>query len=223
MTTNLSAPYKALRSPLPPGWELTVGCDTGTYMSAVFEAIPPGDSPAAIAIAEFPNYRYVGHEIELLGLSTPEWARHVYLAFRYFCPRIERCKAWADANTQFRAELAHYGLDLRPNLRGPELRVEIAREYLQAASPCRHFLAPWLTILPYEIEHAHWPEDTTTAGRFMRVKHHDHTLDGMEHALSRRPRGKFIEPTKQRSFLEQQFEQHRHSMPIARDPHLGRL
>ena len=215
-------PYFALR-PLPDDWDLVVGADTGTYMSAVFVAIPPGDSPAAVAIAEFPNYRYVATAIELLGLSTPEWARQVYRAFRYFRPRTERCKAWADPNTQFRAELAHYGLDLRPNFRGPELRVEIAREYMQAHDPERVSLAPWLSVLPYEIEHAKWPEDTTSAGKFTRLKHHDHTLDCFEHALSRRPRGKTILRERKQSFLDKMLQQYGRPRESQGDPHLGTL
>lgn len=213
-------PYQALRS-LPDDWDLVVGADTGTYMSAVFVAIPPGDSPAAVVIAEFPNYRYVATAIELLGLSTPEWARDVYRAFRYFRPTVERLKAWADPNTQFRAELAHYGLDLRANFRGPELRVEIAREYMQAKDPVRIGLAPWLSVLPYELEHAKWPEDTTSAGKFMRLKHHDHTLDCFEHALSRRPRGKHMLKEQKRSFLEQQLAMYKRTPDTYADLHLG--
>lgn len=216
-------PYKALRGPLPDDWDILVGADTGTYMSAVFVGIPPGDSPMAAVLADFPNYRYVGHEIELLGMSTPEWARQVYACWKYFRPGKETCSAWADPNTQFRAELQHYGIHLRPNFRGPELRVEIAREYMMAKDPERVSFAPWLQVLPYEIEHAKWPEDTTSAGKFMRLKHHDHTLDGFEHCLSRRPRGKHILREEQKSFLDQYLDANRIPTPKVRDPHLGAL
>lgn len=216
----MTEPYHVLR-PLPDDWDMIVGFDTGTYMSAVFAAIPPGDSPAAVVIYEQPNYRYVATAIELLGLSTPEWARTVHRAFRYFRPKIERCKGWADPNTQFRAELAHYGLDLRPNFRGPELRVEIAREYMQAKDPVRVSFAPWLSVLPYELEHAKWPEDTTAAGKFTRLKHHDHTLDCFEHALSRRPRGKTILREQKQTFLEQQLAMYGRTRERTSDVHLG--
>lgn len=212
----------SLRTPLPTDWELICGCDTGTYMAASFIAIPPGDSPSALVIEEFPNYRYVSHEIELLGMSIPEWARFVYRRFRAYRPGVERCKLWADPNTQFRAELRHYKLDLLPNHRGDALRVEVAREYMMAKDPQRLFLAPWLEVLPYEIEAAKWPDDTTSAGKFMRIKHHDHLLDTVEHALSRRPRSAALIEEKKLSFLEQQFRQHRQQMPRHADIHLGR-
>lgn len=217
-----SEPYRALK-PLPDGWDLVVGVDTGTYMSAVFTAIPPGDVAQLIPIFEAPNYRYVTTEIELLGETVPEWARRVYSAFKYFCPGKERCKAWADPNTQFRAELAHYGLDLRPNYRGPELRVEIAREYLNAKEPQRVFLSPWLTVLPYEIENAKWPEETTASGKFMRLKRNDHSLDCFEHTASRRPRGRQIRKDKPPSFLQQHLAAHRWPGLNLADPHVGRI
>ena len=215
-------PWRVLK-PLANGWDLIVGVDTGTYMSAVFTAIPPGDIAQACFIAEFPNYRYVATEIELLGESTPEWARRVYAAYKYFCPGKERCKAWADPNTQFRAELAHYGLDLRPNHRGPELRVEIAREYFNAKDAPRIFMAPWLSVLPYELENAKWPEEVTASGKFMRIKRNDHTLDPAEHCLSRRPRGRTIRSERQPTFKEQHLAQHRWPNLQRADPHLGSL
>lgn len=216
-------PYLALKSPLPDDWELFVGVDTGTYMSAAFVGIPPGDVPTAVVLAEFPNYRYVSHELELLGYSTPEWAKQVVAAFHYFRPRTEVCQAWADPNTQFRAELLHYGLHLRPNAKGPELRVEITREYF-AANPPRIHLMPWLRILPYELEFAKWPDEATSAGKYMRLKKHDHTLDCVEHCLSRRPQPNASRASRKKSFLEQQLEQHRrHDIEYHHDPHLGSL
>ena len=231
-TVDREAPWKTLR-PLPDDWSLIVGADTGTYMSAVFVAIPPGDEPQAIVLAEFPNYRYVAHEIELLGFSVPEWARQVMAAYRHLQPASSRCHAWADPNTQFRAELLHYGIHLRPNQRKLELRVEIAREYMQSVIPAipgvreaqpRLLLMPWLEILPYELEHAKWPEGTTGAGKFERIKEHDHTLDPLEHALSRRPRSKAILRRGKRSFLDRHLDTYKDPTRGAQgDPHLGLL
>lgn len=214
----------ALKVPLPPGWDLIGGADTGTYMSATFTVIPPGDDPIAIVIEEFPNYRYISHEIELLDMSTPEWARNVYRRFRRYKPDEETCGLWADPNTQFRAELRRYKLSLRSNKKKPEYRVSVAREYMQAQNPMRLWFAPWLVILPYEIEHAKWPEETTGAGSFMRIKKFDHTLDTMEHALSRRPRSRSLAGTRQLSFLEQHLAQFANRLtPVVGDPHLGVL
>jgi hypothetical protein len=217
--------WKALRSPLPDDWSLIVGADTGTYMNVAFVGIPPGDEAVAVILAEFPNYRYVAHEIELHGQSVPEWARWVMRGFHHLQPRRERCSAWADPNTQFKAELAHYGIDLRANHRKLELRVEITREYVQSVTPSgvsRFLVAPWLEIIPYEMEHAKWPDGTTGAGKFERLKEHDHGLDCVEHALSRRPRSKEIFRSGKKSFLQQHLDAHRMAISSG-DPHLGPL
>jgi hypothetical protein len=135
--------------------------------------------------------------------------------------------AWADPNTQFRTELRNYHIDLRPNTRKLELRTEVTREYMGAKTPQgnpRCILAPWLEILPYELEMAKWPDGTTGAGKFERVKEHDHTLDCLEHAASRRPRTKLVDGRRKKSFLEAHMDTHR--LPGARgghDPHLGSL
>jgi hypothetical protein len=223
---SLPCEWKQLR-PLPDGWKVECGVDTGTYMSAVICAIPPGDEQQIIALAEFPNYRYVAHEIELLGLTIPEWSRWVMRGFHHFQPRTTRMHAWADPNTQFRTELRNYHIDLRPNTRKLELRTEVTREYMGAKTPQgnpRCILAPWLEILPYELEMAKWPDGTTGAGKFERVKEHDHTLDCLEHAASRRPRTKLVDGRRKKSFLEAHMDTHR--LPGARgghDPHLGSL
>lgn len=226
MKLDLPTPWKALK-PLPDGWAMIVGADTGTYMSAVLVAIPPGDEAQTVTLAEFPNYRYVAHEIELIGLSIPEWAKWVMQGFHHFMPRTERCSAWADPNTQFRSELKHYKIDLKSNTRKLELRTEISREYMGQMTPAgspRSLLAPWLEILPYEIEHAKWPDGTTGAGKFERIKEHDHSLDCYEHAHSRRPRSKSIFRSGKKSFLQQHLDAHRSVSNSQRgDPHLGSL
>ena len=210
-----------LRTPLPPDWDLIVACDTGTYMSAIIAAVCP-DPHSIFALEEFPNYRYVSNEIELLGLSVPEWARWVHAAYQRYRP-CTKVHLWADPNSQFKTELAHYNLHLQSNFRQLELRVEIAREYLQAQNPERCFLAPWLKILPYELEHAEWPDETTSAGKFVRIKRDDHTLDCFEHICSRRPRSKLLLREKKETFLQRYLREHRRESVTSGDPHLGRL
>lgn len=206
--------------PLPPSWGFLVGCDTGTYMSASFTVFPP-DSLDAFTIAEFPNYRYVGGEIELLGYSIPEWSREVLDAYRLFRPGATRLSAWCDENSQFKTELAHYGLMLRGNRRKLELRVEIAREYVQNH---RWRMAPWLSVLPYEMEHASWPDSTSSAGKYERDKTDDHTLDTLEHVLSRRPKHKAMVRAKNESFVDRFLRLNRRQDATSkRDPHLGAL
>lgn len=206
---------------LPAGWDLLCACDTGTYMSALFMGVCP-DPYGLLALEEFPNYRYVSNEIELLGMSVPEWARWVYKAHQRY-KQATKIHLWADPNSQFKTELAHYGLHLQSNFRGLELRVELAREYMQAKDPQLLFLAPWLKILPYELEHAEWPDETTSAGKFVRIKRDDHTLDCLEHCCSRRPRSKRLRPRKQESFLDRYLRENKSHIPKIADPHLGRL
>lgn len=209
-----------LRRPLPSGWQLLAGIDTGTYMSATFTLFPP-DDVFAFVVYEAPNYRYVGGEIELLGDSIPEWSRAVVDEYHRYAPGVTRLKAWADQNSQFKTELSHYNITLLSNLRKLELRVEITREYVRNR---RVLLAPWLKVLPYELEHAAWPDDTTSAGRFERVKSDDHTLDTLEHVLSRRPRHASMTASRGESFVERHLREHqwRDVTPVV-DPHLGRL
>lgn len=220
-----------LRGPLPHEWELLIGADTGTYMSAIAIAFRPRPY-AAFVLQEFPNYRYVANEPELLGLTLAQWAQQV----TDFAVKMRRrgnvdadgnprVKAWADPNTQFRTELQHYGLFLLPNNRKLELRVEIAREYQQAKPPNQLlYLAPWLKVLPYELEYAKWPEDHTTAGKYERIKQHDHTLDCYEHVVSRRPRTRTPLTKRKETFLERFRREHglQRRDSIA-DPHTGRL
>lgn len=213
--------FDDLARPLPNDHQLLVGFDTGTYMAAAFTLITP-DPYSAITIAEFPNYRYVGGEIELLGMSNPEWARAVHAAYNRLKPGSTKVHGWVDSNTQFKAELANYGLVLHGNNKQLELRVEIAREYINAHDPPRFYLAPWLSVLPYEMENAQWPDEATSAGRFVRLKHHDHTLDCVEHVLSRRPRTRLLNRERKESFLERFLRENRRADRKVGDPHLGR-
>jgi len=209
---------------VPSDWPIIVGFDTGTYMSCTFTTFCP-DPYSALVLAEFPNYRYVGGELELLDVSNSEWARTIIAAYSRLRPHTDRVTGWVDQNSQFKTELARYGLILRSNFRKLELRVEIAREYVLAHDPLRFYMAPWLTVLPYEMEYATWPDEHTTGGKFERLKQHDHTLDCVEHTLSRRPRTTRVSPKHQESFLERYLREHRRPDREIRswshDRHLG--
>jgi len=167
---------------LPAGWEVVGGADTGTYYTALLVAFSPeGD---AYVLEEFPNYSYVSGRPERdEGVTIPAWAGKVDAGTRGLGARSI---FWADANSQFKQELQAYGLTLLKEETPVETRTEITREYFQHG---KIWLAPWLTILPFELENAKWPEEATAAGKFSRVKDRDHTLDSLEHILSRRPRG----------------------------------
>lgn len=203
---------------LPPGWELILGVDTGTYMSAVFVGISP-EPWEAFALVEIPNYTYIAGEYELLGYSIPEWASLVVSTWRRLKP-YQKPHGWCDPNSQFKTELIHYGLILQGNQRGEELRTEIAREYFQQD---KIRLAPWLEILPYELENAQWPPQESASGKFRRLKEKDHTLDCLEHALSRRPRTKRLMRSEKPSFIEQHLARHASRKGRRSDVHLGSL
>lgn len=171
---------------IPDGWKVEGGADTGTYMSAGIVAFnPEGD---AFVLAEFPNYHYRSHQPELDPLtSIPQWAVGVQSAMSHF-----RCRnLWADKNSQFRAELRNYSINLLGSDAKLERRTEISRTYFQHK---KVWLAPWLRILPYEIENAQWPEEASLSGKFERIKKDDHTLDWLEHILARHPRGEYLRP-----------------------------
>ena len=110
---------------------------------------------------------------------------------------------WADANSQFKRELINYDLYLLPSKHTRETRTEVTREYFQHR---RIYLAPWLEILPFELENASWPDETTAAGRFERVKDRDHTLDWLEHVLSHRPFGRGLPAPRQAGRWADQFK-----------------
>lgn len=209
-----------LRRPLLPGWTLLAGGDTGTYMSATFVLFPP-DTFDAFVVYERPNYRYVGGEIELLGNSIPEWSRDVLTEYAKYVPGASKIDLWVDENSQFKTELANYNIRARGNKRKLELRVEISREYFNNR---RVWLAPWLSVLPWELEHAQWPDEASSAGKFERLKVNDHTLDGVEHVLSRRPKHKSMVAAKSETFVQRHLRlNRRQDIGPSHDPHLGRL
>lgn len=208
--------------PLPIGWKFYFAADTGTYMSGAFVAFPP-DSLDAYVLETFANYRYVGGVIELNGESIPEWSRRVIAAWKEYVPGKTKLKGLVDQNTQFKFELQHYDIHLHGNPVELELRVEITREYFANR---RIHLAPWLdSVLAYELEHAAWPDDTNSAGKFQRLKEQDHTLDCIEHVCSQRPRNKKLTQRKAESFLDRHLREHgwRDRLGSRVDPHLGRI
>lgn len=173
---------------LPGGWELVSGADTGTYYTALSVAFSPDGT--AFVLEEFPNYTYVSGEAERdESLAIPQWARSVAHRITQLGGRPN---LWADPNSQFKGELRNYGITLLPAKSPVETRSEIAREYFQHH---RIYLAPWLNVLPFELENASWPEEASLSGKFARVKDRDHTLDCLEHILARRPAGRTVETT----------------------------
>jgi hypothetical protein len=172
---------------LPSDWRVEIGADTGTYCAAVVVGISPEGE--AYVLDELTNYRYVANTAELdLDSSIVRWADGVK---RLAAIWQTRPMAWVDSNSQFKQECLHHGVHLLANKRGREVRTEAARQYFQHD---KIFLAPWLSMLPYEVESAQWPEMTTSAGRYERLKTNDHVLDCLEHVLSRHPRARLAPP-----------------------------
>ena len=168
---------------IPANWTILGGSDTGTNYSAILAAFDPNGN--AYVLDEFPNYRYVGGYIERdEQLSIPQWAQIV----KSRCRQLNANSVfWADPNTQFKGEFRNYGIHLLAAKGHPEQRTEVTREYFQHK---RIYLAPWVTVLPFELENAAWPEEASASGKFGRIKDRDHTLDCLEHVLARRPLGR---------------------------------
>jgi hypothetical protein len=182
---------------IPDGWTIVGGADTGTYYTALLVAFNPEGH--AYVLEEFPNYRYIAGTAERdEQLSIPRWARGVA---QRSLSLGGRPNFWADANSQFKGELRNYGVHLLPAKIPVEARTEITREYFEHQ---RIWLAPWLEILPFELENASWPEEASLSGKFARLKDRDHTLDCLEHILARRPFGRNIEPRKFTTWWESQ-------------------
>jgi len=168
---------------VPAHWEVVGGADTGTYHSALLVAFDPDGN--AYVLSEHPNYRYVAGSLERdESLTIPAWGRAIS---RTALGYGGRTTFWADSNSQFKGELRNYGVVLLPAKVPVETRTEITREYFEHR---RVFLAPWLDVLPFELENASWPEEATASGKFARIKDRDHTLDCLEHILARRPFGR---------------------------------
>jgi hypothetical protein len=169
---------------VPPDWKLEIGADTGTYCAAVLIGVSP--EGCAYVLDEVTNYRYVANTTELDSESSiVQWTQAVAaMAARWNTRPI----AWVDTNSQFKQECGHHGLHLLANKRGREARTEGARQYFQHQ---QIYLAPWLSMIPYELEYSQWPDRTSAAGKYERIKVNDHALDCLEHVLSRHPRGTY--------------------------------
>ena len=204
---------------IPSDWRVEVGADTGTYCAAVVVAFDPQGN--AYVLDEVVNYSY------LAGIPEVDPT----MSLMTFADDFKRCTAlhstrpvaWVDSNSQFKNEFAHHGVTLMANLRGGrsigagrEVRTEAARQYFQHNVI---WFAPWLKVLPYEIENALWPAKTNASGTFERLKANDHALDSMEHVLSRHPRGTIAKPMQMPELpgvMIPRRRRHAHG-----DPHLG--
>ena len=201
---------------IPNDWEIVAGADTGAYMSGVIGAIPPINEPPLYVLEEFPNYHYVGGQIELLGITVREWMALFGARLRHYS-QTETVFAWVDRNTTFVSEVGE-GLGFARNFIHLELRTEITREYF---AQDRIRLAPWLTVLPYELEYASWPDANTTAKRYCRKKVKDHTLDSLEHICSQRPISAGVQKNESRRLIDKLYAEgvrHNHGPT---DVHLG--
>ena len=170
---------------VPDDWRIEIGADTGTYCAAVVVGVAPNG--IAYVLDEVVNYSYLANTPELDPTSSiSTWADQL---IRTAALWKARPMAWVDSNSQFKQELLHHGVHLLPNKRGREVRTEAARQYFQHE---KIRLAPWLKVLPYELENARWPDHASASGKYERLKEHDHAVDCVEHVLSRHPRA----PTK---------------------------
>ena len=200
---------------IPEGWELVGGADTGSYYSSLLIAFSP--SGDAFVVEEFPNYRYVAGSAERdESLTIPNWAKTVSKRMQNLGGRSY---FWADKNSQFKSELSHYGLALLPAAAPVEARTEITREYFEKG---RIWLAPWLEVLPFELENAAWPEEASSSGKFARVKDRDHTLDCLEHVLARRPVGRGIQTKAERKRWMDTYAAQMGAKKSSGNAHLGK-
>lgn len=182
---------------VPANWEIVGGADTGTFYTSLLVAFDPDGS--AFVLDEFPNYRYVAGAPERdEQIAIPTWATNVARRTRQLGGRPN---FWADKNSQFKGELKNYGIWLLPASAPVEARTEVTREYFEHN---RIFMAPWVTVLPFEIENAAWPEEASLSGKFSRIKDRDHTLDCLEHILARRPLGRSLLPPLGQTWAESQ-------------------
>ena len=166
---------------VPHDWRIELGADTGTYCAAVIIGVAP--TGIAYVLDEVVNYSYLANTPELdPTASIATWTDQV---LRMASLWKARPMAWVDSNSQFKQECLHHGVHLVPNKRGREVRTEAARQYFQHD---QIRLAPWLRVLPYELENARWPDQASASGKFERLKEHDHAVDCVEHVLSRHPR-----------------------------------
>lgn len=200
---------------IPHHWDVMGAGDTGTFTSGILAAF--NEAGELFLWYEQPNYRYVSGKHEWLDdvavSSIPAWATTI----RERMARYGVRGLWADKNSQFKREFQNYDLTLFGADTALETRTEILREYFQHD---KVWLAPWLTVLPYELEQAQWPAEATAGGKFARLKKQDHTLDCAEHIAARRPQSHPKEASKPRYFIEE-FLGRRLGRSRNSNPHLG--
>lgn len=203
---------------LPTNTEYQLGAFVGRFSSAVVLAMIHGYP--VLVVEEIPNYHYVGDgEIELSGLTTVEWGELVVRTWRSYAGKDARCSAWVDPDTEFTKEMKRCKLRLKPNHHhGPELRTEVTREYFHDN---KIFLAPWLTVLPNEIQRARWPPEESSAFK-VRATGQDYTLAALEQVISRRPIAKALLKRPATHWIEQRIEQAGGRVSRG-DKHLGGL
>ena len=201
---------------VPKNWEIVAGADTGTFMGGAICAIDPNYE--LYVLEEFPNYHYTGDgTIETNGLTVGEWVRWIALRLRHWTKRRKNF-AWVDANTTFKSEIAH-GFRFKMNRKDLELRTEITREYVRHG---RVHLMPWLKVIPYEMEEAHFPDHETPGGKYRRIKTKDHCLDGVEHVCSRRPHPDMeTSQNKLKTGINRLIDQNRRVEITHEDAHMG--
>lgn len=203
---------------LPETTQFQLGAFVGRFSSAVILGLIP--NYPVLVVEEIPNYHYVGDgEIELSGLTTVEWGELVVRTWRSYAGNDAKCSAWVDPDTEFTSEMQRCKLRLKPNHHhGPELRVEVTREYFHEN---KIFLAPWLTILPNEISRARWPPEESSAFK-VRAVGQDYTLSALEQVICRRPVAKAAVKRPSTHWIEQRI-QAAGGVSERRDPHLGKV
>ena len=206
---------------IPSDWRVEIGADTGSFCAAVVVAFDPEGN--AYVLDEIVNYSYLAGQPEL----DPAISLVTYADNFKRCAALHQARpiAWCDSNSQFKAEFTHHGVTLMANMRGGrvgagrEVRTEAGRQYFQHNVI---WFAPWLKILPYEVENAQWPPKATASGRYERLKVNDHALDSLEHVLSRHPRGTIAKPETMPELpgmmVPPRLRRRRHNHG---DPHLG--
>ena len=202
---------------LPATTSFFLGAQIGRFSSAVIAALIPG-YPVLI-LEEIPNYHYVGDgEIELAGLTTVEWGELVVRTWREFAGPHSAAAAWVDPDTEFSKEMRRCKLRLKRNVgHGPELRLEVTREYFHDN---KIFLAPWLKILPSELARAAWPPEASSAYK-VRETGKDFTLSALEQVISRRPEARAIVTERKPHWIQQRIAAN--GGPTERlDAHLGK-
>lgn len=199
----------------PRHWDVLAGADTGTYYTAAFVGF--AENGDAFVLDELPNYRYVAGQIETdPNITISQWSeRFLDTAEAWGCKPM----AYADQNSQFKREFRLHGITLLTGMPQRETRTEIAREYFQHG---KVWFLPWVTVLPFEVEKAQFPEAVTGGGKMERVKKDDHTLDPLEHVLSKRPQSPpKPKKTRQRWIDQQLGGLARPKIPQPADPHWG--